>query len=82
MVNFIAPFLNKITPNFLFGFKLCYVSRYKNTSHQNLKTANLRSNISKNDAKFWKFPDHLIVNAMIISCLIKVALYTKGSKIY
>ena len=28
--NFIAPLLNKMhtDPNFLFGFKLCYVSRY------------------------------------------------------
>ena len=40
-VNFIAPLLNKMhtDPNFLFGFKLCYVSGYiKNTSQQILNT--------------------------------------------
>ena len=32
-----------LTPNFLFDFKLCSVSRYlKNTSQQNLDTENLQ----------------------------------------
>ena len=47
-VNFIAPLLTKMhpDPNFLFGFKLCYVSRYlKDTSQQILNTWNLRSDI-------------------------------------
>ena len=41
--NFIAPLLTKMytDPNFLFGFKLCYVSRYlKDTSQQNIDTGN------------------------------------------
>ena len=37
-----------LTPNFLIGFKLCYVSRYlKDISQQNLVTGNLRSEIPK-----------------------------------
>ena len=37
-----------LTPIFLIGFKLCYVSRYlKDTSQQNLVTGNLRSEIPK-----------------------------------
>ena len=35
-----------LTPNFLFVFKLCYVSRYlKHTSQQILDTGNLRSDL-------------------------------------
>ena len=35
-----------LTPNFLYGFMLCYVSRYlKNTSQQILETENLRSDL-------------------------------------
>ena len=35
-----------LTPNFLFGFKLCFESRYlKYTSQQILDTGNLRSDL-------------------------------------
>ena len=43
-VNFIAPLLNKMytDPQFSFGFKLCYGSRYlKNTYQQIIDTGNL-----------------------------------------
>ena len=44
-VNFIASLLNKMH-NFLFGFKLCYVSRYlKNTSQRIVDTGNLRNDL-------------------------------------
>ena len=45
--NFIAPLLTKMStdPNFLFGFKLCYVRYLKDTSQQNIDTGNLRNDI-------------------------------------
>ena len=48
LFNFIAPLLNKMytDPNFLFGVRLCYVSKYqKNTSQQILDRANLSSDM-------------------------------------
>ena len=55
--NFITPLLTKmhtLTPNFLFGFKLCYVSRYlKDTSQQNFDTGNLKSDIPYTPESQW-----------------------------
>ena len=53
LFNFIAPLLNKMytDPHFLFGIKLCYVSKYqkkKNTSQQILDRGNLSSDMPLN----------------------------------